>query len=320
VSRVEIAPGVFRDCQTRVEQIGRATLILGDCRDVLPTLPKVDAVVTDPPYGIGSWSSTGGNSLSAEEAAATNAWPEGELFDQLRAISKEQIFWGGNYFLDHLGNCRSPLLWDKRNRGMHYADGEFAWTSLRTGTLRIFEQPLQSTEVRQVGREHPTQKPIALMRWCIGFLPKALTILDPFLGSGTTGIAALREGRSFIGIERDRDYFEIACRRIREANGDDVMATVPPSAWLADLGTALLQIKNARGMTLLDMGEVLGRGDDMVAKYIAGEAEMGFVAYRRALEEWPELAERLNETAADRAARAKQRPLDLELPVRRNAA
>jgi transcriptional regulator with XRE-family HTH domain len=98
------------------------------------------------------------------------------------------------------------------------------------------------------------------------------------------------------------------------------MATVPPSAWLADLGTALLQIKNARGMTLLDMGEVLGRGDDMVAKYIAGEAEMGFVAYRRALEEWPELAERLNETAADRAARAKQRPLDLELPVRRNAA
>jgi transcriptional regulator with XRE-family HTH domain len=98
------------------------------------------------------------------------------------------------------------------------------------------------------------------------------------------------------------------------------MASVPPSAWLADLGTALLQIKNARGLTLLDMADKIGRGDDMMAKYIAGEAEMGFVAYRRAMEAWPELSDRLDETAADRAARAKQRPLDLELPVRRSAA
>lgn len=209
----------------RIEHIGRATLYLGDCRDVLPTLGKVDAVVTDPPYGIGSWSSTGGNSLSAEEAAAANEWdvaPDAELFAVLRQISDEQIVWGGNYFIEHLGNCRSPLLWDKKNRGMHYADGEFAWTSFKGGSLRIFEQPLQSTEVRQVGREHPTQKPIALMRWCIRFLKSAETILDPFLGSGTTGIAAVREGRSFIGIERDPDYFEIACRRIREVTGNDL--------------------------------------------------------------------------------------------------
>lgn len=205
---------------TQPVTIGRATLYLGDCRDILPTLGKVDAVVTDPPYGIGSWSSTGGNSLSAEEAKAANDWdvaPDREVFEALRSISDEQIFWGGNYFIEHLGSCRSPLLWDKRNRGMHYADGEFAWTSFKTGSLRIFDKPLQGTEVRQDGRTHPTQKPIALMKWCIGFLPKATTILDAFLGSGTTGCAAVQMGRDFIGIEREPKYFDIACKRIEDA-------------------------------------------------------------------------------------------------------
>lgn len=200
--------------------IGRATLYLGDCRDILPTLPKVDAVVTDPPYGIGSWSSTGGNSLRPEEAAAANEWdiaPDREVFDALRDHSAEQIFWGGNYFIEHLGNCRSPLLWDKRNRGMHYADGEFAWTSFKSGSLRIFDKPIGATEVRQVGREHPTQKPVAVMKWCLSFLSKAETILDPFLGSGTTGVAAVQMGKSFIGIEREPEYFDIACKRIEDA-------------------------------------------------------------------------------------------------------
>ena len=111
----------------RIETIGNATLYLGDCMEVLQTLSRVDACITDPPYGIGSWSSTGGNSLSAQEAADANAWdvaPDAEVFAALRAISDEQVFWGGNYFIAHLGNCRSPLLWDKKNRGMHYADGE----------------------------------------------------------------------------------------------------------------------------------------------------------------------------------------------------
>ena len=200
--------------------IGRATLYLGDCREILPTLPKVDAVITDPPYGIGSWSSTGGNSLSAQEAADANAWdvaPDAEVFAALRAISADQVFWGGNYFMAHLGNCRSPLLWDKKNRGMHYADGEFAWTSFKKGTLRIYDKALQGTEVRQDGREHPTQKPVGLMEWCIGFVPDAQIILDPFMGSGTTGVACMNLGRTFIGIERERKYFDIACRRIEQA-------------------------------------------------------------------------------------------------------
>lgn len=94
----------------------------------------------------------------------------------------------------------------------------------------------------------------------------------------------------------------------------------PQSEILADIGTALLLVKNARGLTLGDMGYALGRIDDMVAKYIAGESEMGVIAWMRAIEAWPELVERLEETAAERAARARQRPLDLELPIRRERA
>lgn len=93
-----------------------------------------------------------------------------------------------------------------------------------------------------------------------------------------------------------------------------------PDDVLADVGTVLLQIKNARGLSLIDMASKLGRGDDMVAKYIAGESEMGFIAWERANQAWPEFPEKLEETAAERALRARQRALDLELPVRREKA
>lgn len=98
---------------------------------------------------------------------------------------------------------------------------------------------------------------------------------------------------------------------IRTKRPDDVQA---------DVGTVLLQIKNARGLTLIDMASVMGRGDDMVAKYIAGEAEMGFIAWERAKDAWPEISDRLEETAAERALRARQRALDLDLPARKAAA
>lgn len=90
--------------------------------------------------------------------------------------------------------------------------------------------------------------------------------------------------------------------------------------FLADLGTALLQIKNARGLTLVQMGRDLGKVDDMVAKYIAGETEMGVLAWKRAHAAWPELADKLAETAAERAFRARQRILNLEPEPRRSAA
>lgn len=204
--------------------VGLATLYNADCLSVLRELETVradTAVVTDPPYGIGSWSASGGNSLSEEEAATINAWdvaPPREIFDLIMSKSSEQIIWGGNYFLDILGKTVSPLLWDKKIRDMHYADGEFAWTNFKQkGALRIFETSLQATEVRTGGRIHPTQKPVILMEWCLSKVPTAKVIIDPYMGSGTTGVAAVKNGRAFVGCEMNAEYFKIACGRMEEA-------------------------------------------------------------------------------------------------------
>jgi len=155
--------------------------------------------------------------LSQAEVDQLKSWdskPEQSIFELMRSASREQIIWGGNHFLDSLGTCRAPLIWDKRNRRTHFADGEMAWTSFKRGTLRIFERKVQGTEI--IGKRlHPTQKPVALMEWCLGYLPKAKTILDPFMGSGTTGVACIRSGRKFIGIEKSRSYFEIARKRLK---------------------------------------------------------------------------------------------------------
>lgn len=94
---------------------------------------------------------------------------------------------------------------------------------------------------------------------------------------------------------------------------------IPQAEVLGNVGTALLQVKNRRGLTLADMGHTLGRTDDMVAKYIAGETEMGVIAWMRAVEAWPELADKLEETAAERAAQSRQREFDIK-PARREAA
>ncbi|WP_022684542.1 DNA-methyltransferase [Sphingobium bisphenolivorans] len=199
--------------------IGKATLYLGDCRDILPTLSKVDAVVTDPPYGInkdGQARTTGGNGgRKAHEFLGWDAErPNREIFDAITALTKDVIIWGGNYFADVLPATGKWLVWDKGQR-INQSDGELAWTSY-SGALRI--KVMNRVELLMDGTDHPTQKPIKLMKWCIEQLrgdPE--TILDPFMGSGTTGVAAVQTGRSFIGIEREPKYFEIACKRIEDA-------------------------------------------------------------------------------------------------------
>ncbi len=199
--------------------IGRATLYNADCRDVLPTLGKVDAVVTDPPYGIGEdGGKFRGRNGQGHRVLPKMGWdhstPDARTFEMMRSVSSNQIIWGGNYFADKLPVSRGWLYWNKMMGG-DFSDGELAWTSLDR-SLRSF-----ALCNKMGGKEHPTQKPSALMDWCLGFLPDAHTILDPFMGSGTTGIAAVRAGKAFIGIEREPSYFEIACRRIREAVGED---------------------------------------------------------------------------------------------------
>jgi len=214
---------------SRVEVIGDCTLYLGDCLEILPTLGKVDAVVTDPPYGIGLNTDnsrfSGGNTASIARRGngigSANGAPianDAEPFDPspLLAMSCEKIVWGWNNYPDKLprGAC---LVWLKRNDdafGSFLSDAELAWMSKGHG---VYCRRDLTNNAIALERSHPTQKPVALMEWCLGFLPKAETILDPYCGSGTTGVACVNLGRSFIGIEIEPRYFDIACRRIEEA-------------------------------------------------------------------------------------------------------
>lgn len=192
--------------------IGNATLYLGDCRDILPTLGKVDAVVTDPPYGIGI---TKSNRLAVSRGMGGKSWdnetPDANFLAEIVRMTKQAIIWGGNYF--SLPATRCILVWDKQNDGRDFADLEMAWTNI-DAVARIFRMRPQSMDG---GKVHPTQKPIRLMKWCIDKLNNPQTILDPFGGSGSTAVAATLMGRQSIYIERDPEYFDIACKRIEQA-------------------------------------------------------------------------------------------------------
>lgn len=203
----------------RREVVGDATLILGDCRTVLPTLGRVDAILTDPPYGI-DYGNSGGFSAShrwgpwRENVEWDRERPPREAFDELRECSIHQIIWGGNYFSDFLPPTMQWLVWDKGQRDFSLADCEFAWSSQQRAS-RIMMYP--RAKARLDGKEHPTQKPVQVMQWCLSFIPDAKTVCDPYMGVGTTGVACANLGRKFIGIELHEPYFDIACRRIEEA-------------------------------------------------------------------------------------------------------
>ncbi len=194
-------------------RIGDATLYLGDCRALLAAVGPVDAVVTDPPYGIGRLSKPASRLCERMPEYASGAQWDNETADIgfFPKFECKKIIWGGNYF--DLPATRAPLVWDKNNSGRDFADFEMAWSNLDMVARRIVYRPMNMDG----GKVHPTQKPVAVMEWCLGFMPDARTILDPFMGSGTTGVACARLGRRFIGIEIDRRYFDIACRRIEEA-------------------------------------------------------------------------------------------------------
>ena len=196
------------------EIIGDATLYLGDCKDILPELGLVDAVVTDPPYGINIHKISGHLHKQFENKEWDEIRPNKTIIKQLIKKSENQIIWGGNYFTDYLPPTMRWLIWDKGQRNFSLADFEIAWTS-QDKASRIFHYT--RSKALQEGKQHPTQKPIALMDWCLSFLPDSKIIFDPFMGSGATGVACINLGKKFIGIEKEKDYFEIACKRISEA-------------------------------------------------------------------------------------------------------
>ena len=199
-------------------EIGNATLYLGDCAEILPIIDKVDAVITDPPYGIGIAANP------VRQAHAKLDWdsapPADNLIQQCVDAGTIAVLWGGNYF--DLPPSQCFFIWDKiQPQEFSLAMCEMAWTN-KKGPAKMFRQSVLSYK-----KEHPTQKPVDLMKWCIDMVGIPNSILDPFMGSGTTGVAAVQMGKQFIGIEREQSYFDIACERIEKAQKQTDMFVQP---------------------------------------------------------------------------------------------
>lgn len=197
-------------------------LILGDCFDTLVHLPdkSIDLVVTDPPYGIGI-ARTGqiGSGRKFTPKRWDTAAPPKVYFDEMRRVSKAQVIWGGNYFAPMLPASRCWLVWWKIDglARLTFADCELAWTSFDMNA-HVFNcrwrGGVKDSKESRVG--HPTQKALEVMKWCITLFSKpGDTVLDPFLGSGTTAVAAKLLGRRYIGIEQDEEYIAMARERLR---------------------------------------------------------------------------------------------------------
>lgn len=189
--------------------IGNATLYCGDSLELIGRLSGIDAVVTDPPYGIGASVQTLG---AGKKDFYRGSWDKTTI-DILPFMKFEFLcFWGGNYYTNILPPTNDWLIWHKKNDGRSFSECEMAWTNFNKQT-RHFQHHWSGEQ-----KKHPTQKPLSVMKWCLGFIPKDKTILDPFMGSGTTGVAAIQMGRRFIGIEMEEKYFDISCIRIADAN------------------------------------------------------------------------------------------------------
>ncbi|MGD8786216.1 MAG: site-specific DNA-methyltransferase [Phycisphaerales bacterium] len=208
-------------------------IICADCLEILPLLPEksIDLVLTDPPYGIGE---TGNKNASRGCLAISRNYnyanwdkrPNGTCFNEIYRVSINQIIWGGNYFVEDLKDSSGWLVWDKDNGKTDFADCELAYTSFKIAARKIkhrWQGMLQEYMGKQKElRCHLTQKPLRLIRWCISEIDGRLgdagsrTILDPFLGSGTTAVAAKQLGRKFIGIEKKPKYCQIAVERLRQ--------------------------------------------------------------------------------------------------------
>jgi site-specific DNA-methyltransferase (adenine-specific) len=207
--------------------IGDATLYLADCREVLIA---ADAVVADPPYGIDLEAMCGtdrNRAVKYKRPYSYKVHGDDEPFDPARWLEYPKvILWGGIHFAQRLPESRCWLVWDKREgtTSDNQADCEIAWTNL-PGPARLHSQLWRGIvrrgeeNVSREDRTHPMQKPIGLMQWCISLckLAPGSVVLDPYMGSGSTGVAALRAGMKFIGVEIDPGHFRTACDRIDQS-------------------------------------------------------------------------------------------------------
>lgn len=201
----------------RKENIGDATLYLGDCMEFMVSLgdSEVDIVLTDPPYGMKRFQKPlGKNSRFSgygyeESGIHWDKKPGSDCFEEIFRVSRNRIIWGSNNFM--LPASEYFFIWDKAQSVDNFACAELAYTDINM-PAKIFRYPIHLHN--KTTKFHPTQKPVPLMSWCLGFCKDAKVVLDPFMGSGTTGVACMELGRKFIGIEKEEKYFDIACKRI----------------------------------------------------------------------------------------------------------
>jgi DNA modification methylase len=199
------------------------TIFHGDCREILPTLGPFDLCLADPPYGIG-YVHGGNNKKQKYQSIHAGVAIEGDdqPFDPSLVLQfQDVILWGANHFADKLPPSGQWLVWDKRCGVVpirDQSDCELAWCK-NGKTARVFRHVwdgfLRDSEM-DTQRVHPTQKPVALMTWCLSMFPKAKTVLDPYMGSGTTLVAAKNAGLRATGIEINERYCEIAAKRLSQ--------------------------------------------------------------------------------------------------------
>lgn len=193
------------------------TIYHGDCREIVPQLGRFDLLLTDPPYGINADQMTMGKCQSNKPKERRfdksmdwdNAKPD---LSKIKDYAPLACVWGGNYFADVLPPTNDWLIWHKQNDGRSFSECEMAWTNFGRQTRHISWNWLHGGETKL----HPTQKPLKVMRWCIRMAGQVSSVLDPFMGGGTTLVAAKELGIRAVGIELNKRYCEIAVKRLAQ--------------------------------------------------------------------------------------------------------
>lgn len=207
--------------------IGKATISNEDCMALMASYPDnyFDLAITDPPYGIDVASKSMGrgsalNTGKLDKKTWDKSIPTAEYFQELFRVSKNQIIWGGNYFLDYLGNTRCCLTWDKLDYNSDFAAFEMAWTSFNKNCKTF--QRARSAEGDSNGKIHPTQKPVKLYEWLLtNYAKQGDKILDTHCGSGSIAIACNNLGFELTACELDKDYYEASIKRIQQATAQE---------------------------------------------------------------------------------------------------
>ncbi len=201
------------------------TIYHGNCLDILPYLDPVDLVLTDPQYGIGEDGKTNSTRSCIAESKdydIGSRWDNERFPDILKIVKMgtHAIVWGGNYYTDVLGASSCWIVWDKDNGKNDFADCELAWTNFETAVRKfkykwhgMIQKDMKNKEIRC----HPTQKPVELFKWVmLNYSKKGMSILDPFCGSGTTGIVSMLLKRKCVLIDKEEKYCEISAKRCNE--------------------------------------------------------------------------------------------------------